>query len=50
MDIECPDDGIGFQEMLQGLMDLRILLPMVSLGILFAVPEAEPEDSIRFRI
>ena len=50
MDVKSPDDGFALQEMLQRIVDLRVLFPMVTLGIFFAVPEAESEDLIRLRV
>lgn len=48
MDVKRPNDGFVLQEMLERVVDLRVLLPMVALGIFFAVPETESQDLIRF--
>src|SRR5215471_4640006 len=50
LDLECPDDGLALQEMLQRIVDLWVLFPMVALGIFFAIPEAKSEDLIRLRV
>ena len=50
LDVERPDCGFGLDQVLQHLVDLGVLLLVVALRVLFAVPEAQSQNPIRFRV
>ena len=45
--IECTDVRFGLEEVPQGLVYVLILLAVITLSVLFRLPEAESEHSIR---
>jgi hypothetical protein len=46
VDVECPDDWRLLQEGRQDIVDFRIRFTVISLSVLFAIPEAETDDAI----
>src|SRR6266478_7971861 len=50
LDVEGANNGSSIEEVRKHLVDLGVLLPVVAFGILFGVPEAERQDTIRFGV
>ena len=50
VDIESPNDGLCLKQVPYHLVDGGILLPVVPFGIFSAVPKAQCQDAIGFRI
>ena len=50
VDAEGPNNGVSVEEGREHLADLGVLLPVVAFGILFGIPEAERQDTIRLGV
>src|SRR5712692_12000674 len=50
VDVAGPNYGGSIEEVREHLVDLGVLLPMVAFGILFGIPEAERQNTIRFGV
>ncbi len=47
VDVEGPNNGGSIEEVREHLVDLGVLLPVVAFGILFGIPEAERQNTLR---
>ena len=50
VDVEGPNNGGSIEEVREHLVDLGVLLPVEAFGILFGIPEAERQNTIRFGV
>jgi len=50
VDVEGPNNGGSLKEVRKHLVDLGGSLPVVAFGILWFIPEAERQKTIRFHV
>src|SRR5438128_12534892 len=50
VDVEDPNNVGSIEDVREHLVDLGVLLPVVAFGILFGIPEAERQNTIRFGV
>ena len=50
VNVEGTNNGRGLEQGCEYFIDPGVLLPLVAFGILFAIPEAERQDMIRFGV
>ena len=50
MDVERAHGGRTLHEIRENLSDLCVMLPLIALRVLFCLPEAQRQDSIRLHV